>query len=175
MVDRVEFSLFSTDEYQPMMAAGHQSMLLPRARGRDGTWRSAIAQKLLLLGFASGYAGGFLLVLNSSAHLPRFWMTNPHFMDGSGRFLCLAAGALLVLTGLVGAPHVYTKIKHTDCRVEGLCKARRIAGWLWAFSVLCGLISLPYMAWYFFEERQMLPHNVVSTMLRIEQSAAAAC
>ena len=109
------------------------------------------------MGFGCLYSGSCIRALNSADHIPRFFLTNPHFMDTSGTVLCVVGG-LLFLADVV-ALVVKPELRPTFDR-SGSLKASRLAGYLWLCGVLAMLISLPYLVWYFFDQSVMKPHSV---------------
>ena len=102
-------------------------------RREDESALQAAPRALILCCFISVYAGVCIRVLNDSAHLPRFWLTNPHTMSFFSTAL-LTVG-VIALVGLVLLLALRPEVRPA-CTCTDVCKANRIGGYVYQCSVL---------------------------------------
>eukprot|EP01052_Picozoa_sp_SAG31_P008305 SAG31_NODE_417_length_15907_cov_6.901759_8_plen_438_part_00 len=133
-------------------------MLLPHPQSNRGL--SVIAKPLFALGFGCIYTWIFMVLLDATPHIPQLWQRNPNSMIAASTVLkYVGIGSWASLLMLVA---LRPEMRRGNCGFghNGLCKASRMAGYLWASAVVAGMISTPYLAWYCFFSRRMQPHEV---------------
>jgi hypothetical protein len=132
------------------------SMFPGRRQREEEELSYALPRGMLLAVFICLYSGFSLRLLNSAEHLPRFWINNPHTMEGLSQFLLVGAGvissAYVVL--LAVSPGM-----RPECTRGELCKANRLAGYLLNAWVTASLLSLPYLTFLFYEVKHFRPQD----------------
>ena len=156
----VGYAPMATDAEQLLTSSGHESGRVASAmfpgRREDESALQAAPRALILGGFICIYAGVCISVLNDSAHLPRFWLTNPHTMSFFSTALLTVGGIALV--GLVLLLALRPEVRPA-CTCTDVCKANRIGGYVYQCSVLALLVSLPYLAFFFYSVREFRPQE----------------
>ena len=155
MSDRSSLLAGAAEGESLLRSAG--SMHVPQERARSSGEEIAVRTGFLV-GFACIYLGVCLKLLNSAEHIPRFFLTNPHFMETSGTVLCVVGGLMFLVA--VGAVLAKPELRPECGGADGFCKPSRLAGHLWRCAIVAGLLTMPYMVWFFFNEKVMKPHSI---------------
>jgi hypothetical protein len=106
--------------------------------------------------FGCVYTGVCTWVLSSARHVPSMWDASRGTLRNFGDALCVL-GALVALG--VAAVMLTKPELRPRCDRTGFWKPARLAGHLWRGAVVAGLVTMPYIVWFIFDEKKLKPHS----------------